>query len=87
MKNIFILFILTCFVFGQAPQPDIHLVNVQVEGNVLTSENTIIFTAGLRMGQDVSPTEFPRAIKRLSMRGEGIATSLLIIMKIQPFKS
>ena len=69
MKNIFILFILTCFVFGQAPQPDIHLVNVQVEGNVLTSENTIIFTAGLRMGQDVSPTEFPRAIKRLWQLG------------------
>jgi outer membrane protein assembly factor BamA len=69
MKYLFNLILLTCFAFSQGSQPDIHLVDVQVEGNILTSENTIIFTAGLRKGQEVSPTEFPRAIKRLWQLG------------------
>ena len=31
--------------------------------------NTIIFTSGLKEGQAVSPTDFPRAIKRLWQLG------------------
>ena len=44
---------------------DIKLLNVRVEGNILTSENTILFTSGLRKGLIITATEFQRAIKRL----------------------
>lgn len=65
MKKIFSLIFILSIGFAQGTQDDIKLVSVSVEGNEVTSTNTIIFTAGLREGQMVSPTEFPRAIKRL----------------------
>ena len=43
----------------------IKLFDVSVDGNILASENTIIFTSGLRKGLTVSASEFQRAIKRL----------------------
>jgi outer membrane protein insertion porin family len=65
MKKIFSLIFILSIGFAQGTQDDIKLVSVSVEGNEVTSTNTIIFTAGLREGQMVSPTEFPRVIKRL----------------------
>ncbi|MEC7746109.1 MAG: POTRA domain-containing protein, partial [Candidatus Neomarinimicrobiota bacterium] len=44
---------------------EIKLLEVSVEGNILTSENTILFTSGLRKGLTITATEFQRAIKRL----------------------
>ena len=44
---------------------EIKLLDVRVDGNILTSENTILFTSGLRKGLIVTATEFQRAIKRL----------------------
>ena len=44
---------------------EIKLLNVRVDGNILTSDNTILFTSGLRKGLIVTATEFQRAIKRL----------------------
>ena len=44
---------------------EIKLLDVSVEGNILTSENTILFTSGLRKGLTITATEFQRAIKRL----------------------
>ncbi len=47
----------------------ITLAQVDVVGNTITSNNTIIFTSGLKEGEAVSPTDFPRAIKRLWQLG------------------
>ena len=69
MKKLFSIFFTLNLGFGQGFPDDIKLVDVSVEGNAVTSENTIIFTAGLREGQTVKPTEFPRAIKRLWQLG------------------
>jgi len=44
---------------------DIKLLDVKVEGNILTAENTIIFTSGLRKGLTITATDFQRGIKRL----------------------
>ncbi|MBA64330.1 MAG: outer membrane protein assembly factor BamA [Candidatus Marinimicrobia bacterium] len=71
MKNLVkkIYFVICFFIsqvlFAQDFSDQIKLVQVNVEGNQITSKNTIIFTAGLREGQTVMPTAFPRAIKRL----------------------
>ncbi|MBT6862086.1 MAG: outer membrane protein assembly factor BamA, partial [Candidatus Marinimicrobia bacterium] len=69
MKKIFSLLFILNLGLSQQANADIKLVKVSVEGNVVTSKNTIIFTAGLRQGQTISPTEFPRAIKRLWQLG------------------
>ena len=45
------------------------LKDVKVEGNVVSTANTIIFTSGLRKGAKISSAEFPRAIKRLWQLG------------------
>jgi len=69
MKNSIILFLVLVFGYSQEMNDDINLVQVRVSGNVITSENTIIFTAGLREGQTITPADFPRAIKRLWQLG------------------
>ncbi|MEC9455944.1 MAG: outer membrane protein assembly factor BamA, partial [Candidatus Neomarinimicrobiota bacterium] len=69
MKNSIILFLVLAFGYSQEMNDDINLVQVRVSGNVITSENTIIFTAGLREGQTITPADFPRAIKRLWQLG------------------
>ena len=63
----FIKLILTIFVsiaFSQQSQ-EIKLSNVKIEGNIIASSNTILFTSGLREGLTINATEFQRAIKRL----------------------
>jgi len=69
IKKLFIISLLFSVGFAQAPAEDIVLKSVSVEGHVITSSNTIIFTSGLREGLSISPTEFPRAIKRLWQLG------------------
>jgi len=69
IQKLFIFLFSVSLGLAQAPSDDIHLLSVSVEGQVLTSPNTIIFTSGLREGLSVSATEFPRAIKRLWQLG------------------
>jgi len=58
------LFLLTA-TFSQEKIESIKINNIKTKGNIITSDNTILFTAGLKEGQVVSPVDFPRAIKRL----------------------
>ena len=69
MKKLLILFSILTYSLGQGLPDEIKLVKVDVDGNIITSENTIIFTAGLRKGQTISPSDFPRAVKRLWQLG------------------
>jgi len=69
MKKLFIFILSLTLGIAQGIPSDITLVSVNVEGNSVTSENTILFTAGLREGQTISQAEFPRAIKRLWQLG------------------
>ena len=59
--KIYFLSVLLC----QTNTDNIIIKNVDVVGNEITSKNTIIFTSGLRKGQTVNPSDFPRAIKRI----------------------
>ena len=68
MRNIVIIFLIFTALFAQSNQEFI-LKDVKVEGNVVSTANTIIFTSGLRKGTKVSSAEFPRAIKRLWQLG------------------
>ena len=69
MKHSIILFLALAFGYSQGMNDDIQLAQVRVSGNAITSENTIVFTAGLREGQTITPADFPRAIKRLWQLG------------------
>ena len=64
LKSILTVLLFLGFMTAQQNQ-DIKLLEVSVEGNILTSENTILFTSGLRKGLTITATEFQRAIKRL----------------------
>ena len=68
MKKIFYSITLISALFSQSSQNFI-LKDVKVEGNVVSSANTIIFTSGLRKGLNITAAEFPRAIKRLWQLG------------------
>ena len=68
MKKILFSLTLLSILFSQASQNFI-LKDVKVEGNVVSSANTIIFTSGLRKGLNITAAEFPRAIKRLWQLG------------------
>ena len=68
MKKLIYSIYLFTLLFPQSTQ-DFVLKDVKVEGNVVSSANTIIFTSGLRKGLTVSASEFPRAIKRLWQLG------------------
>ena len=59
---------ISSFIIAQNQQ-EIKLQDVQVEGHIISSPNTIIFTSGLRKGLTISSNEFPRAIKRLWQLG------------------
>ena len=63
MRKLIILLIFS-FAIAQAPQ-SFKLNDINVEGNVATSENMVLYTAGLQKGQDVSTEDFRRAVKRL----------------------
>ena len=68
MKKVIYSITLISILFSQASQNFI-LKDVKVEGNVVSSANTIIFTSGLRKGLNITSAEFPRAIKRLWQLG------------------
>jgi len=68
MKKLIYSIYLFTLLFPQSTQ-EFVLKDVKVEGNVVSSANTIIFTSGLRKGLTVSASEFPRAIKRLWQLG------------------
>ncbi len=68
MKKILFSLTLLSILFSQTSQNFI-LKDVKVEGNVVSSANTIIFTSGLRKGLNITAAEFPRAIKRLWQLG------------------
>ena len=68
MRNLVILFLIFTSLSSQSNQ-EFMLKDVKVEGNVVSTANTIIFTSGLRKGTKVSSAEFPRAIKRLWQLG------------------
>ena len=67
--KILVRLIVISFVIVAEAQQEIILKDVQVEGNIISSANTIIFTSGLRKGLSVSSSEFPRAVKRLWQLG------------------
>ena len=69
MKSKSLILFLFCFLFSQDRKDEISITEVTVQGNLATSKNTIIFTAGLRKGQNVSISDFPRAVKRLWQLG------------------
>ena len=64
LKSILTVLLFLGFMTAQQNQ-EIKLLEVSVEGNILTSENTILFTSGLRKGLTITATEFQRGIKRL----------------------
>ena len=67
MKNIFHIFFLPlCFVcvFAQVPSA-IKILDVEVEGNVVTTDRMIRYTASLKVGDEVSPGDFAKAVKRM----------------------
>ena len=65
MRNFITTIILFNLIYSQDLSEEIKIRKVRVEGNKTTSENTIIFTAGLKSGEIVTLADFPRAIKRL----------------------
>ena len=69
MIRILIFFCFFSFSYSQFEKDEITISSVTVNGNLTTSEKTIVFTAGLREGQTISPADFPRAIKRLWQLG------------------
>ena len=64
MKKYFLLVIFITYQILIAQNVDkIKLAKVDVVGNIITSENTIIFTSGLREGTMINPTDFPKSYK------------------------
>ena len=52
-----------------AQQEELKLREINIEGNNLTSETMIRYTAGLREGENIAPGDFSRAVKRLWQLG------------------
>jgi len=69
MTKIIYIFFLITISFAQSQLGDIKIADVKVKGNQITSEKTIVFTAGLKEGEYIKPTDFPRAVKRLWQLG------------------
>ena len=69
MLRLLIFIFSLCIAYSQGGNDQIKLVEVNVKGHQVTSEKTIIFTAGLRQGQTITTADFPRAIKRLWQLG------------------
>jgi outer membrane protein insertion porin family len=65
LKLFFSFLIFITATFSQENVESVKINNIKTRGNIITSDNTILFTAGLKKGQLVSPVDFPRAIKRL----------------------
>ena len=54
MSRLLILIFSLCVVYSQNGNDQIKLVQVDVKGHQVTSEKTIVFTAGLRQGQTIT---------------------------------
>ena len=63
MKFLFTFFTFT--LLTAQSQPSFTLSDVKVLGNTSTSNNMVLYTAGLQKGQDVTAEDFRRAVKRL----------------------
>ncbi|HIB52616.1 MAG TPA: outer membrane protein assembly factor BamA, partial [Candidatus Marinimicrobia bacterium] len=63
-KLLFSLFIVMTISFAQSPQ-EIKLLSVEVDGNVLATDDMIRYTAGLRVGRKIKSGDFARSVKRL----------------------
>ena len=63
MRNLLFLFIASSRI---AQGLDISVLKeINIDGNLSTSENMVLYTAGLQIGQEVSSEDFRRAVKRL----------------------
>ena len=65
----YILFMLLIGNSLYAQQEEIRLREINIEGNDLTSETMVRYTAGLREGENIAPGDFSRAVKRLWQLG------------------
>ncbi len=63
MKFLFTLFTFTLLIAQS--QPSFKLSDVKVLGNTSTSNNMVLYTAGLQKGQDVTAEDFRRASKAI----------------------
>ena len=61
----FYLTIFTSAALIAQSQPSFNLNEVQVSGNTSTSNNMVLYSAGLQKGQTVTAEDFRRAVKRL----------------------
>ena len=64
----FLLFVMSIFAFSQQQQ-SFNLSEINIDGNYSTSDNMVLYTAGLQKGQVVSADDFRRSIKRLWQLG------------------
>ena len=64
----FPLFFISIFAFSQQQQ-SFNLSEINIDGNSSTSDNMVLYTAGLQKGQEVSADDFRRSIKRLWQLG------------------
>ena len=62
------LFLMSIFAFSQQQQ-SFNLSEINIDGNSSTSDNMVLYTAGLQKGQEVSADDFRRSIKRLWQLG------------------
>jgi len=65
IKWIMVLSLLSVLLIAQGNNPDIKILNVGVEGNSLTGEKIITYTAGLKKDDVIKLTAFSKSIKRL----------------------
>ena len=65
----FPLFFISIFAFSQQQQQSFNLSEINIDGNSSTSDNMVLYTAGLQKGQEVSADDFRRSIKRLWQLG------------------
>ena len=61
----FLLTIFTSAILFAQSQPSFILNDVKVLGNTTTSNNMVLYSAGLQEGQTVTAEDFRRAVKRL----------------------
>jgi len=72
MKRLLAVYLTGAYLFtallAQVPE-QITLLGVEVEGNRLTSDTMIRYTAGLQPGETINTGDFSRAVKRLWQLG------------------
>ena len=63
MKKLFILTMISVL-YAQAP-PSFKINDIIIKGNSSTSNNMVLYTAGIQKNQEVTAEDFRRAVKRL----------------------